>query len=37
MINDQKTIDTFYKMLIEENSNYEGTFYVGVKTMHNSG
>ena len=31
MINDQRTIDTFYTMLIEKNSNYEGTFYVGVK------
>lgn len=32
MINDQRTIDTFYTMLVEKNSTYEGTFYVGVKT-----
>ncbi|WP_285767417.1 bifunctional transcriptional activator/DNA repair protein Ada [Peribacillus sp. SI8-4] len=32
MITDQRTIDTFYTMLVERNSNYEGTFYVGVRT-----
>ncbi|MGE7214933.1 bifunctional transcriptional activator/DNA repair enzyme AdaA [Priestia koreensis] len=32
MIRDQKEVDTFYQMLIERNSSYEGTFFVGVKT-----
>lgn len=32
MIKDQQTIDLFYSMLVEKNSNYEGSFFVGVKT-----
>ncbi|PAF34764.1 bifunctional transcriptional activator/DNA repair enzyme protein Ada, partial [Terribacillus saccharophilus] len=32
MIKDQSKIDFYYKLLIEKNSKYEGTFYVGVKT-----
>lgn len=32
MINDQKTIDEYYEMLINKSSQYEGIFFVGVKT-----
>ncbi|WP_314064815.1 trifunctional transcriptional activator/DNA repair protein Ada/methylated-DNA--[protein]-cysteine S-methyltransferase [uncultured Vagococcus sp.] len=32
MIKEQRVIDKYYQMLIEKNSHYEGTFYVGVKT-----
>ncbi|WP_175074303.1 bifunctional transcriptional activator/DNA repair enzyme AdaA [Terribacillus sp. AE2B 122] len=32
MINDPSKIDFYYKLLVEKNSAYEGTFYVGVKT-----
>lgn len=32
MISDPQKIDAFYKMLVEKNSNYEGIFFVGVKT-----
>ncbi|MEK3805468.1 trifunctional transcriptional activator/DNA repair protein Ada/methylated-DNA--[protein]-cysteine S-methyltransferase [Bacillus sp. FSL H8-0547] len=32
MIHDQKMIDHYYSMLVEKNSSYEGTFFVGVKT-----
>lgn len=32
MISDKKIIDKYYKMLIEKNEQYEGIFYVGVKT-----
>lgn len=32
MIKEQTVIDNYYQMLIEKNSHYEGTFYVGVKT-----
>lgn len=32
MITNQKEIDTYYEMLVEKNSNYEGIFFVGVKT-----
>ncbi|EUJ52189.1 bifunctional transcriptional activator/DNA repair enzyme AdaA [Paenilisteria rocourtiae] len=32
MITEQSKIDHFYDMLIKKDSNYEGVFYVGVKT-----
>lgn len=32
MIHEQTIIDNYYRMLIEKNPAYEGTFYVGVKT-----
>ncbi|MBC1456845.1 bifunctional transcriptional activator/DNA repair enzyme AdaA [Listeria newyorkensis] len=32
MITEQAKIDQFYDMLVKKNSNYEGVFYVGVKT-----
>lgn len=32
MITNQRDIDKYYDMLVEKNSNYEGVFFVGVKT-----
>ncbi|WP_339169743.1 trifunctional transcriptional activator/DNA repair protein Ada/methylated-DNA--[protein]-cysteine S-methyltransferase [Paenibacillus sp. FSL H7-0943] len=32
MITNEQDIDKYYKMLVEKNSNYEGVFFVGVKT-----
>lgn len=32
MITNEKDIDKYYEMLVEKNSNYEGVFFVGVKT-----
>lgn len=32
MITNQQEIDKYYEMLVEKNSNYEGVFFVGVKT-----
>ncbi|MBP2622803.1 bifunctional transcriptional activator/DNA repair enzyme AdaA [Streptococcus oricebi] len=32
MITDEKKKEAYYKMLLEKNSDYEGIFYVGVKT-----
>jgi AraC family transcriptional regulator of adaptative response/methylated-DNA-[protein]-cysteine methyltransferase len=32
MITNKQDIDKYYKMLVEKNSNYEGVFFVGVKT-----
>lgn len=32
MITEQAKIDQFYDMLVKKDSNYEGVFYVGVKT-----
>lgn len=32
MITEQAKIDHFYDMLVKKESNYEGIFYVGVKT-----
>ncbi len=32
MITNQWDIDKYYDMLVEKNSNYEGVFFVGVKT-----
>ncbi|MBC1486475.1 trifunctional transcriptional activator/DNA repair protein Ada/methylated-DNA--[protein]-cysteine S-methyltransferase [Listeria seeligeri] len=32
MITNERDIDKYYDMLVEKNSNYEGVFFVGVKT-----
>lgn len=32
MITNEQDINKYYKMLVEKNSNYEGVFFVGVKT-----
>lgn len=32
MITNKQQIDKYYEMLVEKNSNYEGVFFVGVKT-----
>lgn len=32
MIQNERIIDEYYKLLVEKNTNYEGIFFVGVKT-----
>lgn len=32
MIQNERIIDEYYKMLVEKNTSYEGIFFVGVKT-----